>query len=182
MLMIESPPEDLARLLEGRQEAWRDFVRAHGPVIYAAVRRRLTSAGRAGDCDDVVQEVFVRLCKHDFALLRRYDSAKARLSTYLTVIATSTAIDHLRRSKPPTRTLDDAPEAALAVEAVEPEHIEIPDGLLSPRQALVMELLYGKDLDPAEAAEIMGVDAQTVRSMHHKALTKLRAHFAKELE
>lgn len=180
--MIESPSRDLERLLGGRQEAWRDFVCANGPVIYAAVRRRLASAGRAVDCDDVVQEVFVRLCGRDFALLRRYDPAKARLSTYLTVIATSTAIDHLRRTKPLTRALDDVPEAVLAVEATEPDRIKIPEGLLSPRQSLVMELLYGKDLDPAEAAEIMEVDAQTVRSMHHKALTKLRAHFAKELD
>jgi RNA polymerase sigma-70 factor (ECF subfamily) len=179
--MMESAPKELERLLDGRQEAWRDFVRAHAPVIYAAVRRRLTAAGRAEDSDDVVQEVFVRLCGRDFALLRRFDPAKARLTTYLTVIATTTAIDHLRRAKPRAKTLDDVPEAALAVEAVEPTRIEIPADLLSPRQALVMELLYRKDLDPAEAAEVMGVDAQTVRSMHHKALTKLRAHFAKEL-
>ena len=45
-----------------------------------------------------------------------------------------------------------------------------------------MELLYQRDLTPGEAAEIIGIDAQTVRSMHHKALTKLRAHFQAELE
>ena len=180
--MSESPSGDLERLLGGRQEAWRDFLRAHAPVIHAAVRRKLTAAGRVEDCEDVVQEVFVRLCGRDFALLRRFDPGKARLSTYLTVIATSTAIDHLRRAKPRARTLEEVPEAVLSVEASEPVWIEIPDDLLSPRQALVMELLYRKDLDPAEAAEIMGVDAQTVRSMHHKALTKLRAHFAKEFD
>ena len=88
------------------------------------------------------------------ALLRRFDPAKARLTTYLTVIATSTAIDHLRRSKPQARALDDVPETALAVEAVEPVRIKIPEGLLSPRQALVMELLHRKDLDPAEAEKL----------------------------
>ena len=56
--------------------------------------------------------------------------------------------------------------------------LKIPDGLLSPRQALVLELLYQRDLDPAEAADLLSVDPQTVRSMHHKALTKLRGHFS----
>jgi RNA polymerase sigma-70 factor (ECF subfamily) len=178
--MSKTAPEELERLLSGQREAWNDFLRRHAPVIYAAVRRRLTLAGRADDCDDVVQEVFVRLCGRDFTLLRRFDPEKARLSTYLTVIANSTAIDHLRRARPASRSLDDVPEAVLAVDPKEPVRIVIPDGLLSPRQALVMELLYRKDLDPAEAAQVMGVDAQTVRSMHHKALTKLRAHFAEE--
>ena len=43
-----------------------------------------------------------------------------------------------------------------------------------------MELLYGKELEPSEAAEVMGVAPHTVRSMHHKALVKLRAHFQAE--
>ena len=44
-------------------------------------------------------------------------------------------------------------------------------------RTLVLELLYRRDLEVADAAKIMAVDPQTVRSTHHKALTKLRAHF-----
>ena len=33
---------------------------------------------------------------------------------------------------------------------------------------------------PQLAAEIMGVDRQTVRSMHHKALVNLRTHFRRD--
>jgi DNA-directed RNA polymerase specialized sigma24 family protein len=32
-------------------------------------------------------------------------------------------------------------------------------------------------MDVAEVAKALGVDAQTVRSMHHKAMVKLRAYF-----
>ena len=148
----------------------------------AAVRRRLVLANREGDCDDVVQTVFVRLCDRDFRLLRRFDPGKARLTTYLTVIATSTALDHLRRQKPAQGSIDDVPEGMLAVDPKEPAGVKIPKGLLSPRQALVLQLLYDQDLSTAEAAETMGIAVQTVRSMHHKALTSLRAHFGKELE
>ncbi len=45
------------------------------------------------------------------------------------------------------------------------------------RQALALELLYKRDLEVSDAAGIMKVDPQTLRSTHHKALTKLRAHF-----
>jgi RNA polymerase sigma-70 factor (ECF subfamily) len=73
--------------------------------------------------------------------------------------------------------IEDAPESCLAVEDPTFENIKIPEGLLSGRQALVLELLYKRDLEVADAAEIMQIDPQTVRSTHHKALTKLRAHF-----
>jgi RNA polymerase sigma-70 factor (ECF subfamily) len=69
----------------------------------------------------------------------------------------------------------------LAVDPVVREEVRIPVGLLSPRQALVLELLYQRDLTPGEAAEVIGIDPQTVRSMHHKALVKLRAHFQAEM-
>jgi RNA polymerase sigma-70 factor (ECF subfamily) len=38
-------------------------------------------------------------------------------------------------------------------------------------------LIYDRDMDVAEIATQLRIDAQTVRSMHHKAMLKLRAHF-----
>ena len=152
-------------------------MRRFAGVVYAAVQRRLIPAGRGDEVEDVVQEVFVRLCKADFRLLKSYDPARARLSTWLTVVATSASIDYLRRQRMANVAIDDAPESCLAVEDPTFENIKIPAGLLSERQALVLELLYKRDLEVADAAQIMNVDPQTVRSTHHKALTKLRAHF-----
>jgi RNA polymerase sigma factor (sigma-70 family) len=176
----EKNADDLAlvrALSAGGSGAWADFVARFSGVVFAAVQRRLIPAGRAEEVEDVVQEVFVRLCKADYRLLKSYDPARARLSTWLTVVATSAAIDHLRRRKMAQVAIDDAPESSLAVEDPAFEKIKIPEGLLSARQALVLELLYTRDLEVADAAEIMQVDPQTVRSTHHKALTKLRAHF-----
>ncbi len=177
--MVEDALFDLAEILAGDRRAWAAFVRRHAPVIHGAVLKRLVPAGLQEDSDDVAQEVFLRLCRNDFRLLRRFDAAKARLTTYLTVVATSTAIDHQRRRRLPKEDLDKVPESDLSVAPPEaPVEIKIPEGLLSPRQSLALELLYFRDLDPAEAGKIMGIDAQSVRSMHHKALTKLRKHFA----
>ena len=175
--------DDLGRLVAGDKAAWDGFVQRYARVIYAAVQRRLVPAGRSHEADDVAQDIFVKLCSRDFKLLRNYDPARAKLSTWLTVIATSTTIDHLRRQSAPTTDLDSAPQAALAVEPkLPPMRIKIPPELLSPRQALVIELLYRQELDVAEAAETMGVNPQTVRSMHHKALVKLREHFQEEAQ
>ena len=167
----------VAALTGGERGAWNDFVRQFAGVVYAAAQRRLIPAGRGDEVEDVVQEVYLRLCKADFRLLRSYDPARARLSTWLTVVATSASIDYLRRQRMTKIAIEDAPESCLAVEDPAFENIKITEGLLSGRQALVLELLYKRDLEVSDAAQIMKIDPQTVRSTHHKALTKLRAHF-----
>ena len=177
---MTEPAEDLSRLVAGEKAEWDRFVQRYARVIYAAVQRRLVPAGRGHEADDVVQDVFVKLCGREFHLLRNYDPGRAKLSTWLTVIATSTSIDHLRRQWAPTAALDAVPEAAMAVDPKPFERIKIPPDLLSPRQGLVLELLYRRELEVAEAAEMLGVDPQTVRSTHHKAMIKLRAHFQEE--
>jgi RNA polymerase sigma-70 factor (ECF subfamily) len=98
--------------------------------------------------------------------------------TWLTIVSRSVALDAVRRKVLPGVAIDDVPEGAFAVPPVEPvDRLKIPAGLLSPRQELVLTLLYDRDMDPSEAAAVLKIDPQTVRSMHHKALTKLRTHF-----
>jgi len=165
---------DLAALIAGSKPAWDAFVGRYAGLILATVRRVV---GTGADVDDLVQDVFVRLCKDDYRLLRQYDPARAGLSTWLTVVTRSVAHDGIRRKRMTTQTLDDTPEHLLAVEPAHREPVKIPDGLLSPRQSLILTLLYEQEMDVAEVAKALGVDAQTVRSTHHKAMIKLRAHF-----
>src|SRR3546814_7279112 len=47
-----------------------------------------------------------------------------------------------------TEDIEAMPESILAVDPVVHETVKIPDGLLSPRQALVLELLYKRDMTP----------------------------------
>jgi RNA polymerase sigma-70 factor (ECF subfamily) len=175
-------PEDLKTLTSRSKASWDRFVRDHAALIFAAVRRKLVPAGRSQDAEDVAQEVFIRLVKNDYRLLKSFDPSKAKLSTWLTIVAASTAIDHLRKNARPMTEIDALPDGFLSVPAQEYHWVNIPDGLLSERQALVLELLYQKDYEVTEAADFLGVDPQTVRSMHHKALTRLRGHFRKEAD
>jgi len=162
-------------LLRGEKAAWDAFVRRYGGLVVAAVRG---VASVYGDVEDLTQDVFVRLCKDDFRLLRSYDPARASVSTWITIVARSTARDGLRRRRPESVPIDAVPEAQLAIDPVEPvEKLKLPEALLSPRQREILAMLYDREMEVAEIARALGIDPQTVRSAHHKAMLKLRAHF-----
>jgi RNA polymerase sigma factor (sigma-70 family) len=169
-----------AALLHGDPEAWDDFIRRYGGLIVAAVRGL---APPAGEIEDLTQDVFVRLCRDDFRLLRSYDPTRASLSTWLTIVARSTARDALRRKRAEAVPIETVPEASLAVAPVEPPiRLKLPEALLSPRQREILTMLYDREMEVAEIALALGIDPQTVRSAHHKAMVKLRAHFRNERE
>jgi RNA polymerase sigma factor (sigma-70 family) len=168
---------DLAALIAGDKGAWDGFVRRYAGLILSAVR---SFARETSEAEDLLQEVCMRLCKDDFRLLKTYDPGRAGLSTWLTIVARSTARDAKRRFRPPQAALDDVPESVLAVTDVHHEPLKLPKDLLSPRQQLVVTMLYERDMDVADIAKVLGVDPQTVRSTHHKAMLKLRVHFAPE--
>jgi RNA polymerase sigma-70 factor (ECF subfamily) len=154
-------------------------VRRYAALVAAAVRG---VAREASEVEDLAQEVFLRLCKDDFRLLRSYDPARAGLSTWITIVARSTARDAMRRYRPVLTPIDAVPEGRLAVDPVEPtQKLKLPDALLSPRQREILTMLYDREMEVAEIAAALAIDPQTVRSAHHKAMVKLRAHFkAKE--
>jgi RNA polymerase sigma factor (sigma-70 family) len=168
---------DLAALCQGDKSAWDAFVRRYTGLIVAAVRGL---ARDQAETEDLVQDVFIRLCKDGFRLLRNYDPARAGLSTWLTIVARSTARDGLRRKHLPSTPIDLVPEAQLSVAPHIPERLKYPPDLLSPRQKLVLGMIYDREMDVSEIASALGIDPQTVRSTHHKAMLKLRAHFASD--
>ena len=181
--MVHEGTLDIARLRRGDKPAWDAFVARFAGLIHAAVAGVLRQSGRdLNEVSDLAQDVFVRLCKDDYRLLGQYDPSRAAPATWLTVVARSVALDAVRRRRAPSITLEDAPETAVAVAAHEPTRLRIPPGLLSPRQELILTMLYDKDMDPAEVGTALGIDPQTVRSMHHKALTRLRGHFAPQAQ
>lgn len=172
---------DVDSCVTGDGHFWGEFVSRYSAVVYSAVRKVIQSKVRMAnheDIRDVAQNVFVRLVKKDFNLLRRYDPSRCSLPTYLTIIARSTALDYLRYGYFNSVPLDDFDRDA-RVEAHEPdEFVELPPGVLTERQTTILRLLFYKDYDVPMAAEALGVKAQTVRSIKHQALTRLRTHYA----
>jgi len=172
--------DPLVGLLAGDKTSWDQFVRRYAALIVAAVRG---VAALSGDIEDLTQEVFVRLCKDDFRLLRSYDPSRASLSTWITIVARSTARDAMRRRRPDSVPIEAVPEVYFKIDAVEPTpKLKLPEALLSPRQREILGMLYDKEMEVAEIATTLGIDPQTVRSAHHKAMLKLRAHFKNDIQ
>jgi len=169
---------DLAQLINGDKTEWDHFVHAISPIIFSLVERTLSSAelDRA-DVYDVVQDIFLHLCKDEFRVLKTYDPTRAKISTWCGAIARNKAIDALRQRCIPLVSIDDAPEIPVDFSDPLSEPLEIPQELLTARQALIMRLLYEEDMDVNEVASMLSIEAQTVRSTRHKALIKLRTFF-----
>jgi RNA polymerase sigma-70 factor (ECF subfamily) len=171
---------DLKACIHGDKRAWDALVDRSLNLIYAAVQRCAGTRG-SGDVevDDIVQDVYAKLVRDDYRLLRQFDASKASLVTYLTLIARSTTLDAVKR-----RRLDAAPLSPehdppgesdpTPTEAPPPVGTTIPLETLSERQQLILHLLFDRGMSVAEAAGVLNVDPQTVRSGKHKALTKLR--------
>jgi RNA polymerase sigma-70 factor (ECF subfamily) len=175
--------ERLKRCLAGDARAWREWVGETAPVIRrAVVQTLLRHTGRAddADADELTQDVYLRLVRADCRLLRSFDPERSRLATWLTLVARSTVVDALRRRRLRPVPLDArafdvaAPAPPPAAEPV------VPPGLLTPRQELVLRLLFDEEREVAEVARLLDVDEQTVRSTKHKALTALRRHLGVE--
>jgi len=169
----------LAGCIRGNHGAWQAFVDRYARVIHTAVQGVLSrgSPGRQDvHAEDITQEVFLRLVRDDFRLLRLFDPTRASLVTYLTIISRSTTLDRVRR-----RYLKTVPLNVMADQTAQPPEplrsIQIPPDLLSPRQQLVLQMLFDRQMTVSDAAKALGVDAQTVRSTKHKAISKLRQYF-----
>ena len=176
---METPLDqiDVAHLCRGEAAVWREFVRAAAPRLRAIVSRALTPAGRGADVPDVLQELFSRLCRDDFRLLRAFDPKQGRLSAWLAVLTARTAIDHLRKHRAAPASLDTTKEPLVPPPSGE-SVLPLPADLLSPQQELILRLCYEDDLEVPDIAALLRIEAQTVRSQRHKALERLRAFLA----
>jgi RNA polymerase sigma-70 factor (ECF subfamily) len=174
---------DVAELCTGDKQAWDAFVPPAAALVKAIARRVLSASGHDHETADVVQEVFVRLSVSGFKLLRDFDPQRAKLSTWLGVITSAAAVDCLRRKRRGDVPLDEVAEELLGTtDAPALRRLQLPAELLSPRQALILSLLYEKDMTPDEVAQVLRIEVQTVRSQRHKAFIKLREAWGDGLE
>jgi RNA polymerase sigma-70 factor (ECF subfamily) len=186
-----SPPESLqdATLLrlvgERRPEALSELYDRYAPTLLALARRIL---GTSGDAEDVVQEVFV----HVWNQSGRYDPARSSVSTWLTLITRSRAIDRLRNRKVVDRTHEEAhaadpaedaspegPEAVFIHERRERVQRELAN--LPPEQRQVLEMAFYQGLSQSEISARAGLPLGTVKTRTLLAMKKLRNALRSEI-
>ena len=173
-------PDDVDDILmericrDGDERAFAELVRRFGKKLLNFFIR----SGVQYDAEDLVQQTFLRLYRYRDRYTRR-----AKVSTFLFILARQVWIDELRKRKPRERLADEfagevaqdvAPSAADEVAGAGSVDLaaalaKLPEGM---RQ--VVELGVYQDLPYSEIAEILGIPEGTVKSRMFNALAQLR--------
>ena len=189
----QAPPDAAARdeeralltaLRAGDDGAYEDLVRSHGPRMLSVARRLL---GDGEDARDAVQEAFVSA----FRSIGSF-AGEARLSTWLHRIVVNAALMRLRtRRRKPEQPIDDllpkfepdGPRRDPGAPWQPAERLERREVRKLVREAIerlpdayrtVLVLRDIEELDTAEVAELLGVNAGVVKTRLHRARQALR--------
>lgn len=156
-------------------DPFESIMRAHETRV---MRTALRILGNRADAEDVAQETFLRLHKRGV----QFESDAAQ-SAWIYRVAVNLCLDRAR-AKRPTAELRDLRSPGISVESavIRQQSREILLAALQElpareRAAVVLREIEG--LSTPEVAEILGVAEPTVRSQISKAVSKLRAKFAR---
>ncbi len=179
-------------LNEGDGVVWELFVRRYAKLIWGTLRKTFLSYSfrhTEEDLEDIFNAVFVSLLDNDFKKLRQFRSENScSLSTWLTIIASRTAIDHMRQDKSQLfvetkdgeRDIYESIPASeksiehLFIEKQRDERLNAAITQLGAQDSLIIRLVLEKGLSPEEIAVIMGISAETVYSRKNRLAEKLK--------
>ena len=159
-------------------EAYQAVYAAHSRRVYANAYRILRDANR---CEDVVQDVFLRL----WLAPDRFDETRGDLGSYLALMARSRALDIARSEAAAARATDrltsvveaDPPRAERPDEQVEVRErstgVRAAVARLPKLQREAVALAFWAGLPAREIAERTGVPLGTARSRLRLGLEKL---------
>ena len=180
----------LQRVLDKDGKAFETFYHRFRNLIVACVVRVCQRAGvrlQPDDMADLISEVTLNMVAHDYRRLRLYRTdGGCSVSSWVGVIASSTAHDFLRRER--RRRVDPMLDTELEritdpvdgpdVELIDRQQRHFVDQALasfSERDRHFVELYFVSALEPEVIAERMQVSVSTVYSKKAKIKTRLRA-------
>ena len=186
----------VAAVIAREPAAWPTFFAKYERLVLACIRRVLRRYGAAHgeeDIEDLASQTALNLVKDDYKKLRTFDAGRGyKLSSWVGLIASNTALDALRRRGPTdvwsAASLDDTdPVMPLLVTSAEGpgEALDRKDDIrqaqdaiaeLSDGERLFLEYYYVEDLEPEEIARLMGISLNTVYSRKNKIREKLARH------
>lgn len=166
----------MQRIANGDEAAMGELYDRFGGLVYKAARQVMPSRAEA---EDAVQETFIRL----WQTAERFDPQRAKLVTWVMLIARRHLIDRLRRksARPEQLGFDSTNEVLGPIhEEAEPggNHdletlrkrvAELPD-----LQRIVIERTYLQGFTLREVSEQLGAPIGTVKSALSRGLARLR--------
>jgi RNA polymerase sigma-70 factor (ECF subfamily) len=165
----------VARVAGGDAVALRELYDRYGRIVYSFAHRFTHDATLSEEC---VQDVFV-------ALWRRagdFDPTRAKLTTWLFVVARNRAIELGRQKSRRPELRDDVEPIGLAPDpqevvaaADEAQRVAEVMAELPEDQLAVLRLSYFEGLSHAEIAEMIGIPLGTVKGRMRLALERLRS-------
>ncbi len=172
----------MQRVGGGQESAVAELYDRFGGLVYKASRQTMPSRAEA---EDAVQETFIRL----WQTADRFDPNRAKLVTWVMLIARRHLIDRLRRkgARPEQLGLDPAmdmlgpvsdtrePIGSFDVEVLRRRVQELPD-----LQRTVIERTYLQGFTLREVSEQLDAPLGTVKSALSRGLAKLRERLGTE--
>ncbi|MCB9628614.1 MAG: sigma-70 family RNA polymerase sigma factor [Sandaracinaceae bacterium] len=189
------PPTDwtdrelLARLLIRSEVAWREFHRRYDRLIYKCIHKVTNRFHRVlcqDDLDDIFGQFLLNLTARDMRRLRAFQPELGnKLGTWIGLLATNTAWDHLRRvsRRPYMSELSEADHLESDEESPI-EHLARAERWTLVNKALsefsdkdqtFVQLYYVDGLDAESVAAEMNISVKTVYSKKHKIRSRLEA-------
>ena len=182
--------EIISAVLNGNQQAYAQIVERHKAFVFTLVLRYIKSRE---DAEEVAQDVFIKA----YLALADFKGA-SKFSTWLYTIITTTCISFLRKKKLDIHSLDnenvfetiDNKDSGMSANQVEQKSrvamVNNAIALLNPDDAEIVTLFYKGEQTLEEIAQVLGVEANTVKVRLHRARTRLKEkmqkHFAAEVK
>ncbi len=170
-------PQWMTQIAQQNQTALSQLYDRYAQIIYSIAYRSL---GSVEESEEVLMDVFAQVWR----TADRYDQAKARVDTWLFMIARSRIFDRLRSGQRRGKVTDALIAFDVVGQVLENEDIEISErrelvetamGRLPIEQRQVLELSYYGGLSHREISDQTGLALGTVKTRIRLGLDKLRS-------
>lgn len=165
-----SDEELVERLVAGDRSAGDALMRRHSGLVAKTVRQ---AGANPEDVEDMVQDIFFRA----FRKAARYHPSKGRFTSWLATVARNDTLNHMRRRRTSTVSLDEALySAGMSSEGgseITMALMEAISTLKEPAQTISrMRLLEGKSF--VAIGRATGHPTETVKTVYYRNIEKLR--------
>jgi RNA polymerase sigma-70 factor (ECF subfamily) len=178
----------IERCLKGDEKAFEDLLSKYRNSVFSICLRMVRNSASA---EDIAQEVFIKV----FSALDRYDPSYP-FSSWLNRITSNLCIDHLRREKDRTISLDQpvgggdddliiqipSTKAGPDREAESKEMMAMLEnalGLLPEHYRIIVILRHQEQLSYEEISDTLGIPLGTVKARIHRARNMIMEYFQK---